>query len=73
MIQQKTRLLISYLEIEQATGYRNIELAIFDQGDFGSIIKYAESVKDEPLDILVANAGLAVGKYEQTGDGWETT
>ncbi|KAF7796378.1 hypothetical protein EIP86_007555 [Pleurotus ostreatoroseus] len=59
--------------IEQATGYRGTSLAVFDQEDFGSIIKYAESVKDEPLDILVANAGLAVRQYKQTGDGWETT
>lgn len=50
-----------------------MEIAIFDQGDFKSVIKYAESFKDEPLDILVANAGVALEAYTQTEDGWEMT
>ncbi|KAF7790365.1 hypothetical protein EIP86_001320 [Pleurotus ostreatoroseus] len=59
--------------IEKATGYHNIEAAVFDQGDFGSVIKYTETVKDEPLDILVANAALAPSHHELTKDGWEST
>ena len=59
--------------IEKATGYHNIEAAVFDQADFESVIKYAESVKDEPLDILVANAALAPAQHELTKDGWEST
>ena len=48
-------------------------MAIFDQGDFKSVINYAESFKNEPLDILVVNAGLSLRTYTQTEDGWETT
>ncbi|KAJ3556541.1 hypothetical protein NM688_g1969 [Phlebia brevispora] len=57
--------------IEKETGYHGIELAIFDNGDFNSIIKFAQGFKDEPLDILVANAGVTYKAYEQTKDGWE--
>ncbi|KAJ3525459.1 hypothetical protein NM688_g8399 [Phlebia brevispora] len=59
--------------IEKATGYRGIELAVFDHGSFKSVSTYAESFKDEPLDILVANAGMAVREYEETEDGWESS
>ncbi|KAJ3525458.1 hypothetical protein NM688_g8400 [Phlebia brevispora] len=58
--------------IEKETGYRGIELAILDSGDFNSIVKFAENFKDEPLDILIANAGIAIGEYEETKDGWES-
>lgn len=59
--------------IEQATGYHGCELAVIDQADFSSIVRFAENFKNEPLDILVANAGLATPEYETTKDGWETT
>ncbi|KAJ3556540.1 hypothetical protein NM688_g1968 [Phlebia brevispora] len=59
--------------IEKATGYRGIELAVFDHGNFNSVRTYVESFKDEPLDILVANAGMAIRKYEETEDGWESS
>ncbi|KAF7796917.1 hypothetical protein EIP86_008102 [Pleurotus ostreatoroseus] len=55
------------------TGYHDIELALFDMADFGSVIKFAESFQDEPLDILVANAGILVPEYTVTEDGWEST
>ena len=61
------------LAIEQDTDYRGTEMAVFDQGNLDSVIKYAERFKDEPLDILVANAGLALRAYTETEDGWETT
>ncbi|KAJ3553195.1 hypothetical protein NM688_g3744 [Phlebia brevispora] len=64
---------VSDTVIEQETGYHGIELAVFDHGDFNSVIKYAEGFKDEPLDILVANAGVGLDKYEETKDGWEAS
>ncbi|KAJ3556542.1 hypothetical protein NM688_g1967 [Phlebia brevispora] len=59
--------------IEKESGYHDIKLAIFDNEDFDSIIKFTEGFKDEPLDILVANAGVVYKAYEETKDGWEAS
>ena len=64
---------LSCVAIVKDTGYRNIELAIFDMADFGSVIKFAESFQNEPLDVLVANAGILVPEYTVTEDRWEST
>lgn len=60
------------LEIARATGYA-AEIRIIDLADFSSVISFAEELKDTPIDILVANAGLAHWDYIKTKDDWEET
>jgi WW domain-containing oxidoreductase len=38
-----------------------------------SVIKFAELLPDEKIDMLICNAGLIATKYEQTMEGLETT
>ena len=59
--------------IGAATGYKKTELHLLDLAKFASVVDFAEKFKNEPLDILIANAGVAMGAYETTPDGWETT
>ncbi|PSR98928.1 hypothetical protein PHLCEN_2v4248 [Hermanssonia centrifuga] len=58
--------------IEKETGYEGIELGILDQSKFSSVLEFARRFGDEPLDVLVANAGVLPQKFETTEDGWET-
>jgi NAD(P)-dependent dehydrogenase (short-subunit alcohol dehydrogenase family) len=46
-----------------------------DQGNFSSVIAFADKVEREggKIDILVANAGIVNPQYSITEDGWETT
>lgn len=60
------------VEIARATGYA-VEIRIIDLADFSSVISFAEELKDTPIDILVANAGLAHWDYIKTKDDWEET
>lgn len=48
---------------------------MLDQADFASVKSFAKefSEREERLDVLVANAGVARDVYEGTKDGWETT
>ncbi|KAJ3528349.1 hypothetical protein NMY22_g9456 [Coprinellus aureogranulatus] len=59
--------------IKEATGFKNVELWLLDLANFSSIIAFADRFKNEGgrLDILVANAAIAVDKYKLTADGWE--
>ncbi len=59
--------------IEKDTGYRGIELGIVDLSSFSSVLEFANKFKEEPLDILVMNAGVVPEKYTITKDGWEIT
>ena len=68
----RNTLLTSLSAIERSTGFKP-ELALVDLGDFNSVVQCAEKYKNDSLDILVANAGIAVGEYETTKDGWEST
>ena len=63
----------SLAAIAKATDYKKTELAIVDLASFASVAQFAEKFKSEPLDILIANAAIAVPKYETTSDGWEST
>ncbi len=49
------------------------EFLPLDLASAGSIIKFAELLSDEKIDMLVCNAGLIATKYEQTGEGLEKT
>ena len=44
-----------------------------DLASFPSIRAFAEALGDEPLDVLVANAGVYLGGYEETEEGIERT
>ncbi len=44
-----------------------------DLASFRSIRAFAEAVGDEPLDVLVANAGVYLGRYRETEEGIERT
>lgn len=58
--------------IARKTGYA-AELQLVDFALFASVTAFAERLKDDPVDILVANAAVAQGDYRQTRDGWEET
>lgn len=61
-----------YVEIAKETSY-NAELQLLDLGSFESVVAFAKRLEGEPIDILVANAAVAVGQYSLTKDGWEET
>lgn len=59
--------------IKEATGFKNVDLWLLDLAKFASVIAFADKFEQEGgrLDILVANAAIAVDKYKLTSDGWE--
>ncbi|EPQ59201.1 NAD P-binding protein [Gloeophyllum trabeum ATCC 11539] len=61
-------------EVEKATGKNNAELWLLDLGRFASVVEFADRFEKEGgrLDILVMNAGIATGTYEDF-EGWEST
>ncbi|KAI0775352.1 hypothetical protein BC629DRAFT_702330 [Irpex lacteus] len=59
-------------QIAKETSY-NAELQLLDLGSFESVVAFAKRLEGEPIDILVANAAVAVGQYSLTKDGWEET
>lgn len=46
-----------------------------DHANFASVKAFADDLEAEgqPIDILVANAGVSMQKYRTTQDGWEET
>ncbi|EKM54523.1 uncharacterized protein PHACADRAFT_185441 [Phanerochaete carnosa HHB-10118-sp] len=56
--------------IARDTGY-SAELQPVDLADFASVKAFAAQLKDDPIDILVANAGVVQPEYLTTKDGWE--
>ncbi|TFK24418.1 NAD(P)-binding protein [Coprinopsis marcescibilis] len=62
-------------KLRQETGFDNIELRIVDFAKFSSVVEFSDAfVKEEKrLDILIANAAVAMEEYTTTSDGWETT
>ncbi|KAJ7151011.1 hypothetical protein C8R46DRAFT_914484 [Mycena filopes] len=61
--------------LRSETKYTKAELWLVDLADFASVKAFADKFERDGgrLDILVANAGIAVGKYEATVDGWESS
>lgn len=47
------------------------EVRTVDQNNLASVVAFGEAMKDMPVDILVANAGIPQQKYATTSDGWE--
>jgi retinol dehydrogenase-12 len=61
--------------IQQATGFKNVELALVDLSRFASVSAFAETFLRDGLqiDILVYNAAVGLPSYSATEDGWEET
>ena len=61
--------------IEAETGFKDVEGWELELSSFASVLSFAEKFKKEgrSLDILVANAGVAMPDFQQTQDGWETS
>ncbi|KAJ7780255.1 hypothetical protein DFH07DRAFT_1026479 [Mycena maculata] len=62
-------------KLKAATGYAKAELWIIDLADFESVRQFADKFERDGgrLDIFVANAAVALLKYEATKNGWETS
>jgi NAD(P)-dependent dehydrogenase (short-subunit alcohol dehydrogenase family) len=60
--------------IKAETGCKTAELWIVDLTEFASVRRFADRFEQEGgrLDILVANAAVMLGKYEETKDKWDT-
>ncbi|KAI0092207.1 hypothetical protein BDY19DRAFT_990939 [Irpex rosettiformis] len=59
-------------EIAKSTSH-SAEVQLLDLSGFESVVSFAKRLVDEPIDILVANAAVALGEYVATTDGWEQT
>ncbi|VDB87633.1 unnamed protein product [Peniophora sp. CBMAI 1063] len=62
-------------EIEKATGFSRLGAYAVDLSVFSSVNAFVEEFesKEERLDILIYNAGIATAQYRATGDGFEET
>ena len=49
------------------------DLELLDLANFASVKAFASRLKDSPIDILVANAGIAQLEYQATADGLDQT
>ncbi|KAJ7039918.1 hypothetical protein C8F04DRAFT_1254710 [Mycena alexandri] len=60
-------------KLKAETNYTKAELWLVDLANFKSVTKFADKFEQDGgrLDILVANAAVAIGEYEATKDGWE--
>lgn len=65
----------NYQAIREATGYNNSELWLLDLARFASVIEFSERFERDggKIDILVANAAVALYEYKTTPEGWEET
>ncbi|PSS17126.1 hypothetical protein PHLCEN_2v3231 [Hermanssonia centrifuga] len=59
--------------VTKETSCKTVELGLIDLANFESVRAFAKTYENDPLDILVMNAALAVRTYETTEDGWEQT
>ncbi|KAI0081318.1 NAD(P)-binding protein [Panus rudis PR-1116 ss-1] len=61
-------------EIQRETGFTRIQSRVLELSNFQQVVSFASQFKKENpvLHILVANAGVAMTKWERTPDNWET-
>lgn len=57
-------------EIARKTGCA-AELKLIDLGKFSTIRAFVAGLGDDPIDYVVANAGMTHSEYLTTDDGWE--
>lgn len=60
------------LGIAKQTSYA-AEVQLVDLSDFASVVAFTKRLENDPIDILVANAGVNLKDYRTTKDGWEET
>ncbi|KAI0812412.1 hypothetical protein BC629DRAFT_1589185 [Irpex lacteus] len=58
--------------IAKQTSYA-AEVQLVDLSDFASVVAFTKRLENDPIDILVANAGVNLKDYRATKDGWEET
>jgi len=61
-------------KVREASGSSDVELMLCDLGSLASIRQFAEqfNARNEPLDVLINNAGVVSLKRELTSDGFES-
>mmetsp|Transcript_38075 Transcript_38075/g.72995 ORF Transcript_38075/g.72995 Transcript_38075/m.72995 type:complete len:311 (-) Transcript_38075:169-1101(-) len=60
-------------EIRESTGNPSVEVWPLDMCSLDSVRRFAARVGDQPVHVLVSNAGVMQGKHEVTEDGFEVT
>ncbi|KII92883.1 hypothetical protein PLICRDRAFT_134861 [Plicaturopsis crispa FD-325 SS-3] len=62
-------------KVERETLYKSAEVWLLDLSNFSSVIAFADKFEKEGgrLDIVVANAAVAVFRRDVSPDGWEST
>ncbi|KAG5640177.1 hypothetical protein DXG03_000727, partial [Asterophora parasitica] len=72
--QKPARLILACRKLQKETTYRAAELWLIELSKFSSVVAFADKFEKDGglLDILVANAGVALSEYT-TPDGWETS
>jgi NAD(P)-dependent dehydrogenase (short-subunit alcohol dehydrogenase family) len=62
-------------EIRERSASSSVDMVALDLADLASVRRCAADLLDQTdrLDVLVANAGLVVGRRTETADGFETT
>ena len=63
-------MLISWTAVAEETGYA-AELRVIDLASFASVRNFVSGLQNEPIDIIVANAGISQAQCIVTDDGWE--
>ncbi|KAI0070808.1 NAD(P)-binding protein [Panus rudis PR-1116 ss-1] len=65
---------IAIAEIERETGFTRVEARVLELSSFQHVVSFASQLQKEipAIHILVANAGVAMTKWEWTPDHWET-
>ena len=64
--------LACYVVIAKETNFV-AEVQLLNLGDFASVVAFARRLEKDPIDIVVANAGVSLPEYQATKDGWEET
>lgn len=59
--------------IAQRSGNASVEMRHLDLADLRTVVELVESLDGVPLDLLINNAGLIVGRRTETVQGFETT
>lgn len=57
---------------EALSAIKGVTVADMDLADIASVRKFASDFGDQPLDLLINNAGIMVPPLERVGPGWES-
>lgn len=59
--------------ITEKSGSDNVEMRPLDLADLNTVTALADSLADQPIDLLINNAGIIQGERTETTQGFETT